>query len=300
MMVALNEGMVRVADHLFGWILFLPRDAALCCVAALSSAALTLLRRWTTNQEWLRRAQADEIRQKQLHTEARKLGDREAAQRHADVMIRIKLKTLRYEIRPLLWAMVPITLLVTWAYARLAYVPPRLRQVVEIRATLPHAAMGQLVHLTPEPGLAIAGDWVQPVGEDHAVSPATAWDQASLWLGDNIRELFRVTHDPVRPADDGVAVWSLIALDTQPHRLKIRYAGSTYEVPFCAGTRRYADPVTIFSDSPVRSVEVVLTPTRLFDFVGSIDWLFLPAWLVAYLLIAIPAMMAMRRLLRIA
>ena len=300
MMEALNEGMVRVADYLFGWILFLPRDAALFAVAALSSAALTLLRRWTTNQEWLHRAQADEIRQKQLHLEARKLGDREAVQRHADVMIRIKLKTLRYEIRPLLWAMVPITLLVTWAYARLAYVPPRLRQVVEIRATLPHAAIGQLVHLAPEQGLAIAGDWVQSVGEDHAEPPATTWDQAGAWIGNSVRELFHVTQMPSRPADDGVAVWSLIALDAQPHRLKIRYAGNTYEVPFFAGTRRYADPVTLFPDTPIRSVEVVLSPTRLFDFVGSVDWLFLPPWLVAYLLIAIPVMMAMRRLLRIA
>ena len=95
-------------------------------------------------------------------------------------------------------------------------------------------------------------------------------------------------------------MWRVIARDTQPHVLKIRYGGRTYEAPLLAGTRRYEPPFTFFPDAPVQSIEVALKPVRLFDFVGGIDWLFLPPWLVAYLLIAIPFVTLLRKVCRVA
>ncbi len=301
MMESLNLELLHVADWIFGWILYLPRDVALISVAILSAIALTLVRRWTTDQEWLRRALADEQRQNQLQREARKRGDKSAAKRHTDVLTRIKMKTLRFEGRPLLWALIPITVLVTWAFARLAYVPPRVGQCVEVRACVPRAAIGQLAHLAPEPGIAVVGEWIQPVVEDRRLLPDTTWDTASLWIGDRFRGLLHGANIPVSSTPgDGAAVWNVILHDAQPHQLKIRYAGRTYEAAIRAGTCRYEEPITIFPHAPLRSIEVVLMPTRLFNFVGSIDWLFLPPWLVAYLLLVLPFMAILRRVLRIA
>ena len=300
MMETLNHGMVNVADWIFGLILFLPRDIALFSVAILSSAFLTLVRRWTTDQEWLRRAVTDEERQNQLQREARRQGDLAAAKRHKDVITRIKMKTLRFEWAPLLWALLPVTLLATWAFARLAYEPPRLHQLVEVRACMPRSAIGQMAHLAPEPGIAVAGDWIQPVVEDRRSPPTSTWDTAGLWLGDRLRGLFHVNRAAAPGLPDGAAVWQVILHDKQPHVLRIRYAGRTYEAAIRAGTPRYEEPSTFFQATPVRSIEVVLNPTRLFNFVGGIDWLFLPPWLVAYLLIAIPLMPILRRVFHVA
>ena len=299
MMEALNHEMVHVADWIFGWILYLPRDLALFCVAFLSSALLTLMRRWTTNQEWLQRAVADETRQNQLRREARVRGDSEGVQRHKAVITRIKMKTMRYEWKPLLWALLPVTLLATWAFARLAYVPPRLHQEVEVRACVPRAAIGQMAHLTPEPGLGVTSEWMQPIVEDRRDPPSTSWDAATLWLGQRWHGVFHAS-PAAAPSPEGAAVWHVILHDTQAHNLRIRYAGQTYTAAIRAGTRHYAEPLTSFADAPLRSIEVMLKPTRLFDFVGGIDWIMLQPWLVAYLLLAIPLMPMLRRLLRIA
>jgi len=103
MLETINSLLVHAADWVFGWILYLPRDLALFSVAVLTSASLTFVRKWTTDQEWLHRAVADEARQNQLRKEAKKRGDKEAVQRHKDVVTLIKMKSMRFEGKPLLW-----------------------------------------------------------------------------------------------------------------------------------------------------------------------------------------------------
>ena len=303
MMHPLVLWIVHAADWIFGWILYLPRDLKLLSVAVLTSASLTLARKWTTDQEWLHRAATDEIGQNQLRREARKRGDKEAAKRHQDIIARIKMKSLRFEGKPLLWALIPVALLATWAFARLAYLPPRANQPIEVRACVPRAAIGQRAHLAPEPGIEVAGNWIQPVIEDRRAVSSNTWDTVGRWIGDRARGLCHGKNAALAaapPPTGGAAVWRVILHDTQPHVLKIRYAGRTYEAPLCAGTRYYEEPVTVFPDAPLQSIEVALKPLRLFDFVGSIDWLLLPPWLVAYLLIAIPFVTILRRILRVA
>jgi len=293
---------MQFADWVFGWILYLPRDVSLFSVAILSSVLLTLVRRWTTDQEWLRRVVIDTARQKQLRREASRRGDKDAARRHQDLITRIKMKSLRREVRPLLWALIPVTLLATWSFERLAFLPPRLDQPVEIRACVPHAAIGQLAHLAPEPGLGVTEDgWIQQVVEDRRALSSNAWDTAGRWIGSGWRGLLRRPDfsSSAAAVPDGAAIWHVVVRDTRPQRLKIRYAGRTYEAPFRAGTRRYDEPITVFPGAPLQTIEVALIPRRLFDLVGGMDRLFLPPWLVAYFLIAIPAVSILKRVLRI-
>ena len=72
MMETINAWVANAADWIFGWILFLPRDLSLFTVAVLTSASLSFVRKWTTDQEWLHRSVADEERQCQLIKEAKK------------------------------------------------------------------------------------------------------------------------------------------------------------------------------------------------------------------------------------
>ncbi len=126
------------------------------------------------------------------------------------------------------------------------------------------------------------------------------YDSASEIPGEPIAAGIATGVAAAQPALDGAFVWRVIVHDKQPHVLRLRYAGHTYEAPIVAGTRHYEEPVVAFTDSPLQSIEVLLTPMRLFNFVGAIDWLYLAPWLVAYLLICIPAVTILRSLLRVA
>ena len=62
---------VRLFDVLLGWLLLLPRSIAVLAVGLTTAALLTLIRRWTTNQDRLRRASADMRRLKELKRAAK-------------------------------------------------------------------------------------------------------------------------------------------------------------------------------------------------------------------------------------
>jgi uncharacterized membrane protein (DUF106 family) len=298
MLENLGLWVLQAADWIFGWILFLPHDLALFSVALLTSASLTLVRKWTTDQDWLHRAADDAVRLAHLRRDAKARGDTAAARRHKDILALIKLKALRFEGKPLLWALIPVALLATWAFSRLAYVPARLGEPVAVRACVSRSDIGKAIHLVPDPGIEVANGWVRTVEEAPPTVVSGVWDRAGAWVGDRLRRLLGVPPTPEKL--DGAAIWKITVHDTQPRELKIRFAGRTYAAPFVAGTRHYENPEVLFADAPLHAIRVGLTPLRLFGVVGGIEWLALPPWLTAYMLIAIPFVTILRRLRRVA
>ena len=282
---------VSMMDYVLGWVLYLPRDLMLFTVAILTSAILTFVRLFATDQDWLRRGAADRKRLRALIRQARRRGDKQAKKRHKAVLTLIKAKSLKFEGKPLLFAIVPIALLATWCFARLAYHPPGRGETVEVRAYLPTSAIGRLVHLVPEQGIQAEGGWIRQVVRDEPAPVEGWWDafnaRAATWLN-------------MVPSLEGVAAWRVKAQGGQGrHSLKIRYAGRTYEKHLLAGSRRYAPAVATYDDGPVQVIELAMRPVKLFGVVGGIDGLCLPPWLVAYLLIAIPFVSILKRAFRI-
>ncbi|MEI6211124.1 MAG: hypothetical protein WCR06_05815 [bacterium] len=289
----------NAADWLFGWLLFLPRDLTLVGVAILMAAAWVVARKWTTDQEWLHRAVIDRRRLTQLRREARERGDTEAAERHHSVITQIRhLAYRRFAGRAFLAALLPAALLTIWGSDRLLYVPPRTREPVELRAILPHAAIGQMAHLAPEPGLGVTDGWIQRVVEHRPVAPSCAWDRLGMWIG----RVFRTPGSRAATAaaeQPGMVIWHVVAHDTEPHLLQLRYAGRTYSIPYRAGKRQYEQPTRLFENAPLQSIEVVLTPRRLFNLVGGFDFLRLPPWLVVCLILVLPLIRLLRTIFRI-
>src|SRR5690242_17736034 len=127
---ALSGWIAGAVDYVLGWLLLLPRDAAIVVIAVLTSLVLTLGRKWCTNQELLGRCAGDLRRLKQLirQTKASSAAPavrRSEIQRMKSTVSLIKLKQLRAEGRVLLVALLPLALLATWGMERLDYVPPR-------------------------------------------------------------------------------------------------------------------------------------------------------------------------------
>jgi uncharacterized membrane protein (DUF106 family) len=101
MLEPITAHLVNALDWVFGWILFLPRDATRVVVAVLTSVLLNFIRKWVTDQVWLRQASEDDARLAELAREARRRGDRDAVKQHKETQTAIKMKSMRWEGRAL-------------------------------------------------------------------------------------------------------------------------------------------------------------------------------------------------------
>lgn len=270
MLETLNNTILTLLDPILGWILSLPADVVIVVVTLLSAGILTGLRVFTTNQDHLHRCQRDKRRLRELLREAGQRGDREARERYRTTSTRIGGMQLRAEGKPLLAAILPILLLATWCLARIGFHPLQVGEEFEVAAYFPLSSTGELVHLVPREGLLAEDGWVREIGVD-----------------------------PVGEGN-GLATWRLrFESGAGPATLLIRLGQSTYEVPVTRGGRYYAPP-RIFHDDRLLCSEVKLEPVKFLGMVPGVPALLLPPWLVAYVLLVIPASVLLKRALRIA
>ncbi len=263
---------LNLGDLLLGWILHLPRDLGLAAVALLTAALLVVVRRWTTDQERLKRVKQDQRILSQTIARAKEKGDRDDLARIKSLKTRIGMIKLRAEIKPLLWAIVPVAFLAAWAYVRLPYLAPEPGQPIEVRLLHPVSAIDQLTHLVPAAGIEAA----QPVTHfrEHADYPGQA---VASWL---IR----------LPEYDGdnAPLASLVLVSSRG-----RFTHELESPP-------RPPPVLVPHDAEgVVASELILPERRLFGLVPGIPFLGLPAWLTGYLLIVIAGIPITKRLFKL-
>lgn len=268
----INSAVLTVMDPLLGWLLHLPSDLMLIIVAVGTGAILTFVRLWTTDQDLLGRCRDDRKRQKALIKEAKKRADKDAVRRHRATIGTVAMKAMKAEWRPLLAVIVPIALLGTWAFQRIACHPPKAAETVEVVVYFPvSAAGGAVAHMVPQGNVTAENGWVQPILRQQDVEPP-----------------------------DGEAVWKLrAAASEEPYDLRIRYRDGTYHRTLLVGQRNYAAPLEFYDDDQVHLAEVRMKKVKLFGVVPGIPFLFLEPWLVAYFLIAIPSVMLLKRVFHI-
>lgn len=272
---AWNALSLGLCDLLLGWLLHLPSDAALIAVALGTSAAMTAIRLFTTNQERLGRAARDASRVAALAKEAKAANDKAARQRFQTTKTMLAMLKLKAEGWPLLVSILPIALLATWAFHRLEFHPPKAGEPVTLEVNLPESAADQPVTLVPADGLVAADGWIK---------------------------LAQVTAVAGQPPV-AVATWALkAAASDKPYRLVVRLWDRgedrfrSIERELWVGKTVYAAPIAEHGGE-VRSMWH-LTQVRLFGVVPG--WgAFLPPWLVAYLLLVIPSVFVMKRVFRV-
>ncbi|MCI0684872.1 MAG: hypothetical protein L0Y71_22470 [Gemmataceae bacterium] len=286
---------VGLFDALLGWLLVFPRWIALVVVGLATAALLTLARKWTTNQDRLARAAADLRRLKALGRAAKDAHDADAVQRCNLTKGQVRWITLRAEGRPLLAVLLPVALLATWAFERLAYYPPAAGETITVVAYVvagdnnepARSAENDLMHLVGKPGLRARNGWVQLV--------QTRTSEPSIWQRLVAFVTFR---EAPRPDPNVSAVWQLQAdANAQPYPLVFRWNEHTFQRELLIGQRIYS-PVTAASpiEPPVQVVtNVGLRDVRLLGIPGLGAWL--PAWLVGYLLVTIPFVFVLKRVL---
>jgi hypothetical protein len=276
----LNNAVLALADPLLNWLLRLPVDLALVLVAVGTAAIITFSRLFTTDQDLLRRCDQDKKRLKQLIREAKRQKDKEAVTRYRSTWNMIGMTTMKQEGWPLLAAILPIAVLGTWCFQRLAFHPPQAGQSVPVKAYFPISAVGELAHLVPQAGL-------------REVSQADS-GQSGRW----IQEIVNDEPGPDGLATNGVATWHVqVEARPEPYALLIRYKTTTAQKEVLVGQPAYSPDVESYGDDqPILSVELGMKPVRFLGVVPGIERLFLPPWLVAYFLLAIPSVSLIKRL----
>ena len=271
MLDLINSAILSVMDLLLGWVLHLPTDLMLLVVAVGTGGLLTLVQPFVADQNLLRRCSADRKRLKGLLKRAKRAGDKDAVRRHRLTLRMVASKAAGCEWRPLLAVIIPLVFLGTWAWQRIAYVPPAADEPVEVRLYLPLSAADRIVHMVPIEGADTEGGWVRRVGVVREGGPP-----------------------------HGLAAWTLrVKAREEPYDLQFRYKGNTYQKPLLVGRKTYTPPLKFYDDPDVICSEVAMDEARLLGVVPGIPWLGIQPWLVAYFLIAIPSVLILKRVLRI-
>ncbi len=276
MLETINNICLVIMDPVMSWLLYLPRDVAIFVVAIATSAILTFVRIWTTNQDLLARCDSDKKRIGELMKEAKKAKDKDAVARYRGTSSLIAMKLMRAEGKPLLAVLLPVALLATWCFSRIAFHPPQEGETVALNAFFPSTAIGKLAHIVPQEGV-----------------------EADAWIA-------RVEPTPdAIPGQEGQAVWKLRAkARPEPYTLGMKFEGGTYEMDLLVGSKEYVPNIKFFAeeDSRITAAEVVLKPFWLFGFLhipyGPAD-IFLPPWVFAYLLIAVPFVFLLKGVFKI-
>lgn len=282
MLDAVTAMCLAVTDPLLNWMLYLPRDAALVIVALGTALILTVVRLFTTNQDLLRRCKQDKARITELKRAAKAGGDKEALARYHATLQTITMKTLKAEGKPLLVSLVPIALVATWAFSRIAYLPITDGEAVRLRIYTPLSAIGQWAHVLPQPGLKSEAGWIQEVKEDVVRRESSSAEPAQ--------------------AANGVAEWILRADGrSEPYEIEIRLAGRTIRMELITDGIHYANPPQkqYGEDPATEIVETALAEYKPFGVVPGWAAAMLPPWIVGYLLIVLPLALVLKPILRI-
>ena len=144
------------------------------------------------------------------------------------------------------------------------------------------AAVGDVIHLNPDPGLEVAGGWVTLVAEKP--NEPTMLDRFLVWT--------RLTQAST-PAPDTLATWVIKGkASKKPYVLRISCRDETVERQLLIGQTTYAEAVVTKEQESI-TTQIVMRPVLLFGIVPGLGEL-LPGWLVGYIIIVVPLVFAVK------
>jgi len=241
-----------------------------------TSLMMTLARRWFTNQERLHRCKNDLGRLKALKKIAKKAKDKLAVENNAGTVGLVKMIQMGAEGRALLFSIVPVALLATWAWQRMAYIPAPADKPLAIRAYFAPSALDRLAWLCPAPGLQLAdGNYVQRVRS--------------------------IASDPAKPdSKDPMAVWNIKA-SPSVHDLDlcIQIGDQVVHHPCQIGLSTYATPIVEHTDGPIITTEAVLVDPKFLGILPGFSQYGFGSWLIAYVILASIFVPLLRKVLKV-
>jgi uncharacterized membrane protein (DUF106 family) len=294
----INHVILTLADPVLNGLLRLPVDLVLVIVAVGTGSIITFSRLFTTNQDLLRRCDRDKQRLGELIREAKLRKDMDSVKRYRATQGLVGMTTLRQEGKPLLIVLIPIAILGTWCFQRLAFVPPQAGETVKVQVFFSVSAVDDVAHLVPQAGLREvtpggAGSWIQKIVPDEID------EVVQVETLDPKTQKMVTRKEKTKKTVGAYATWQIQAdARAEPYRLQFRQADQTVEKELRVGGVVYSPDVELYGiDGPFRGVQLHMKPV---EFLGLVPgFLGLAPWMVAYFLLAIPSVSLIKRLARI-
>ena len=251
-----SKAIVAFMDAIIGWTLNFQHLTIIILLGTTEALILTLIPKFVTNQDRLKRGNFDKKRLNQLIKEAKKKGDKDAIKRYRATIGSITSMTLKAQGLPLLISLIPVLFIALWAFGRIAYEPPQPGENVMIHAYFPTSQIGNLAHMVPQNGLQLLvpkdpakptdnpADYVPAPARsgtlDHAASPKTAIPPGT------------------GPVIDGWATWVVKPDQKGPYSIVVRYKGQTAEKPSSSARQfdtKNASPILRNPAAEIKSLE---------------------------------------------
>jgi hypothetical protein len=221
----------------------------------------------------LKRCADDKARLKERVRAAKKQKDKDTVARCNLTLGQIGMKTMMAEGKPLLWSIIPIALVASWAFSRIGYLPPQANQSVSVKMFFPEFSE-ELVHLVPQDGVTSDNGFIRYALEDKTADGSST--------------------------GAGVAEWNLRVQErANPYILQFRFSGKTIEKEFVADGLRYATPVSSYGDNPMQLIQLDLPVYKPLNIIPGFTGLMLDPWVIGYLIMVIPLSFALKSLFRI-
>ncbi|MDB5344947.1 MAG: hypothetical protein JWP89_3324 [Schlesneria sp.] len=264
------NSLTEVIDYPLGWLLWLPRDLSLLLFALGTALTMTLLRKRVTNQHFLHCCAADLRRLKQLKAEAKSEGDMQAIARVRSTTGQIKGIQLVADLRVLAVVLIPVAVLAMWAGERFDYIPPRIGEPLVIRAHYPASSVGKLTHILPIAELGLVSPPIQAVRSDSQ-SPPT-----------------------------GIAEWMIRLPEPGDFQITLRHQGESAFHQLRVGQWTYFAPQQQQQGERLSQTEVDLERYHPLGFDLGSQWIGLPPWMIAYVILTLVLVPVIKRVLHIA
>ncbi len=265
-LIAMGKWIADFMDYVLGWMLRLhewtglredvSRDIVIFVVAVLTCIVLTYARKWTTDQDLMKRCKEDLATLKKLKKQARRDKDKDAKARIQMTVAQINLTRMKAELWGLLASLIPIVLLACWAWERLDYYPPEPGDTMQVRATFPASQIGENAWLYARPqenaemavamgARKLADGRPDPTVADVAGGPTTRPDQILQAVRiDDAWDPFNRQHiEGAKKA--GLAVWEITPQQAMEVDLVIATGDKRMVHPLNVGTPAYAYPLQL-------------------------------------------------------
>ena len=266
-----NSWIMLVADPLMGWLLNIQRDIVLFIIAIGTALILTLVRRWATNQDFLKRCKNDKQTLKKLIKEAKKNKDKARLMQLRATMGQIGSKSFLAEGKPLLFSLIPIAIIAVWSMSRIGFMPPDGTKPIKFQVYKPVGSINKLIYIVPQPGMTAENGWIQKITEDS---------------------------DKDGKINSGIAEWTLDCKKRQePYKLSVHCQDQVFTVDLAVNGKTYSPPVLQYGNNPLEISQVVMPEYKPFGLVPG--FLGLPPWIIGYLIIVVPLALVLKPVLKV-
>ncbi len=268
-----------ILNPIFGPLLELPSFWAISIIAFLITLLTTLIYKFTTDQDLMKRLKQDQTDMKKKMKEVKH--DPEKVQAHQKEMMQKSMELMKHSMKPMLYTFIPVIVLFGWLSANFAYFPLAPGESFTVTVDLREASLAadQIINVslkTDLEQLSFRQDGLRRIWELRG------------GVGSYLLE-FHVDQKESEDSNDSNSSNTTKSDSKSPKESIIE------QTVLISDTQRYSTPLQQFSDGPIAAIHVGNAELKPLGTVSLFGWE--PGWLGVYIILSLVFNLALRKVL---